>query len=148
MVTKQENTFLDTPKEYGLTAGYFSWCSFLAWTSPATCNSHVAMVAKFISKICHHGNGCHASFLDCNVVIGRLWIPQNNKYKVVYLLSRKSAALLVVKNKSISPLWELNYFHVNSSKKNSNVLTPSMHGCLVIWTVAKTNNKIVCYFIW
>ena len=91
--------------------------------------------------------GCHTSFLDCNVVIGRLWIPQNNKYKVVYLLSRISAALLVVKNKSISPLWELNYFHVNSSKKNSNVLTPSMHGCLVIWTVAKTNNKIVCYFI-
>ena len=53
--------------------------------------------------------GCHASFLDFNVVIGRLWIPQNNKYEVVYLLSRISAALLVVKDKSTSPLRELNY---------------------------------------
>ena len=35
MVAKQENSVLDPPKEYAFTAGYFSCCSFLPWTSPA-----------------------------------------------------------------------------------------------------------------
>ena len=38
-----------------------------------------------------------------------------------------TAAMLVVKNKSISLLWELNSnFHLNSLRKNSIVLTPNM----------------------
>ena len=40
-----------------------------------------------------------------------------------------TAAMLVVKNENISLLWELSifmYVHVNSSRKNSVVLTPNM----------------------
>ena len=35
MVAKQENSVLDPPKENAFTAGYYSRCSFLPWTSSA-----------------------------------------------------------------------------------------------------------------
>ena len=48
-----------------------------------------------------------------------------------------TAAMLAVKNKSISLLWELRlHFHVNSSKKNSIVLI-RQHGRLLTWLQTK-----------
>ena len=63
MVTKQENSVLDPPKEYAFTAGYFNFLvvvfspgQVLLANGEEKLLSHIAMVAKFISRICYHGN--------------------------------------------------------------------------------------------
>ena len=63
MVAKQENSVLDPPKEYAFTAGYFNFLvvvfspgQVLLANGEEKLLSHIAMVAKFISRICYHGN--------------------------------------------------------------------------------------------
>ena len=74
MVAKQENSVLDPPKEYAFTAGYFNFLvvvffpgQVLLANGEEKLLSHIAMVAKFISRICYHGNvmSHFSSWLQC-----------------------------------------------------------------------------------
>ena len=54
----------------------------------------------------------------------------HRKFPYCWFARDVTAAMLVVKNKGISLLWELLYFHANSSRKYSFALAPNMAALL------------------